>query len=643
MNWLRNCFKRRFLRDQSGQSAVVIVVALLVVMGLCAAGVETGHVYYAYRQLVASTQAAALAGAQAMPNIGAQGSGSVSPTNGTAWYNLVKYSSASSQWGMSGLNASNMLQNDTIAATFACGSGSTNPTVLLNVTCQAPISGSCSGSASTCNTLTATQTAQVKLWFGGLVGKPTFTMNAVAAAAMRGGTTTPYNIAVIIDTTNSMTATAPAADGCGSGATQIQCAVSGLKTMLQTMDPCALNTTCSSTTAYVDGVSLFVFPAVAGTPSSGVAGQASDDTVCNTTNPGIVPYAFPNLIATSISNLSPSNANLALPTTSTDPAVGAYEVVSFEDTYKLNDATTTLVTGDPLAVAAGAGTAKSGGTCNGLQAPGGEGTYYAQAIYSAQKTLAAQQASYPGSKNIMIILSDGNATACNEQAYTADGGNSSCSKGSQIVAENCPAVNSSGTCVANTTSTYGGVAINGAATTLNCPTGGCSGHALNGTGTATTNPVWTTTNFANPSGGTLFSGTYSGGYNSPQFPSALGECGQAVQAAQYATLSGTTVYAIAMGSPTVAGSSDCETDQTVTITGLSNGAWTWPTGSSYPKSPCNAIGAMASNVNTFFSDNVVASGSTSGCPATGGNVNYTTIAQIFTAIGSNLTSARLIP
>ena len=34
----------------------------------------------------------------------------------------------------------------------------------------------------------------------------------------------------------------------------------------------------------------------------------------------------------------------------------------------------------------------------------------------------------------MIILSDGDATACNTQAYTADGGNSGCGNGSQILA-----------------------------------------------------------------------------------------------------------------------------------------------------------------------------------------------------------------
>ena len=46
-----------------------------------------------------------------------------------------------------------------------------------------------------------------------------------------------------------------------------------------------------------------------------------------------------------------------------------------------------------------------------MQVKGGFGTYYAQVITSAQTYLAAEQALYPNSKNAMILLSDGDATA----------------------------------------------------------------------------------------------------------------------------------------------------------------------------------------------------------------------------------------
>jgi hypothetical protein len=41
--------------------------------------------------------------------------------------------------------------------------------------------------------------------------------------------------------------------------------------------------------------------------------------------------------------------------------------------------------------------------------PGGEGTYYAGAIYAAQSALVAEQASNPGSQNVIILISDGDA------------------------------------------------------------------------------------------------------------------------------------------------------------------------------------------------------------------------------------------
>jgi hypothetical protein len=524
--------------------------------------------------LQASTKAAALAGAQAMPNI----------TEATA--NVTKYSSQANQE-----NATTLLQSVTATPNFYCSSDGTK----LNVVCETPTSGSCS-SGSTCNAVTVTQTASANLWFGGMVGVRKMNLSYSATASMRGGTSIPYNIAVIIDTTNSMTASAPSGDGCGSGASQIVCAIAGMKTMLQQMDPCYLNTTCTASTAYVDGVALFVFPAI-----NNAASNLAKDTTCPSSNPTVVQYAFPNVTVG-------STQNLIMPISATDyPSnAGTYEVVPFNDTYKASDETTTLSTTDALAVAAGGG----GGTCQGLQAPGGEATYYAQAIYAAQAALEAQQESYKGSENIMIILSDGDATACNSGANTAAGG---CNSKDDIAALNCPAVSAttkSGkttvTCVASTytpcptaaaTSAYGG-----------CTTAGSA--PLNGTGTATTNPT---------------------GYISPTYPSALGMCGQAVQQAQLATEAGTTVYTVAMGAET---SGSCLSDAHYSITsGSTYGAEGFTSG----QQACQAIGAMASNVNTFYSDN------NSGCPASGGNVNFTTIAQIFQAIGDGLTGSRLIP
>ena len=591
MKHQRASFLLKFLRNRRGQTSVFMALSVLVTATLGGAAIEAGHVYYSYERLVASTNAAAVAAGQAMPNIGTSGS----PTAGTAYYNLYKYSSDASSTP-AGLNVNTLLQNASISMSFACSS---TVTTSLNVGCQSPTSGSCGSGLTTCNVLKVTQTASVNLWFGGLIGVPTMNLRAVSYAAMRGGSNTPWNIAVIIDTTNSMTASAPSGDGCGSGATQIGCAVSGLKSMLGIMDPCPLNQTCPGNTDYVDGVALFVFPPVA---VSSTTNYATDDTTCPTSNPPIVPYSFVD-VATSGQNLALPNSTSG--TSYSTDYTGTYQVMAFDDGYRANDNSSTLDSGDGLASAVGYETS---GSCSGLQAPGGEGTYYAQVIRAAQAALVAQQGLFPGSKNVMIILSDGDATACNSQAYTADGGNNSCSHGSQIVAVNCPGVNASGTCQSTS------VSVNGNATTIGCPPGGCTGTPLNGTGTSTTN---------------------ASGYNVATYPSALGECGQAVEAAQLATQAGTTVYTIAMGSETSGG---CLTDQTVTVSsGSTYGAEAYP-GGSYSRQPCNAIAAMASTENTFYSDN------TGGCPAlVNTSSQFETIAGIFQAIANSLTNARLIP
>jgi len=118
------------------------------------------------------------------------------------------------------------------------------------------------------------------------------------------------------------------------------------------------------------------------------------------------------------------------------------------------------------------------------------------------------------------------------------------------------------------------------------------------------------------------------------YPSALGECGQAVQAAQDATAAGTTVYTIAMGSETSGG---CLTDKTVTVSsGSTNGAEAYPSGT-YSGQPCNAMLRCLDSKHILFRQywRMLALVNT--------EVEFETIAGIFQAIANNLTNARLIP
>ena len=508
----RLTFISKFLREERGQSAAMIIVLLSTVMALSGLTVETGHVYYSYQQLQTSTRSAALAGAQAMPDTIA------------AAANVTQYSAMTGQ-----LNASPMLQNVSATPNFLCLNAVSSS---LNVPCT-----SSTGGTGGYNALSVTQTAKIPLWFGGLFGFANLNVSAVAKASMRGGNNTPWNIAIINDTTASM---GSSDSGVQCSGTRESCALLGIQALLKDLYPCALGQDCTSSPDPVDSVSLFVFPAV-------TTATASKDYVCITSNPTAVAYTFPNP-----------------PTNTTLPSGDVYQILGFSNNYKLTDTSTTLNSAAPIAIAAGA----SGVTgCKGLQTPGGEGTYYAQVIYAAQSALNVQQSLVPGSKNAIILLSDGDATACASNAYTTGG---ACNTKGELVA------------------TVG---------------------TLNGTGTATTNPS---------------------GYKSYAYPSALGECGQAVLAAQSAANAGTVVYTIGYGSPTSGG---CATDRTYSAS-VATGGGSWGPGGQ----PCQALAAMASSQINFYSD------AGSGCQATAPtNQAITKLTAIFRAISNNLSTPRLIP
>lgn len=530
----------------------MVMISLSAILTLAVSSAEVGHVYYAYRQLVTSTDAAAMAGAQEM-------SDALQNTTTSAAYTAAVSSAVNQYSSVSGgLNATSFLQNAAITTqTEKC---STTMETQFNVACQSP-----PGGGAGYNVISVTQTAKVPLWFGGLIGMPSMNLSATATASMKGSPGI-YNLAVIMDTTASMATVVRNDKDCTT--TQISCAVQGLESMLETMDPCAQETACSSVPPkdYVDDVGLFVFPAI----SANYSANSYSADYCGSTARS-VPYNFVDVTPG-------TTQNLAMETTASNPNTnaGAYEIIPFNDTYKTSDATQTLSASSALAQAVG----YSSSGCSGLSAPGGQATYYAQVIYTAQAALEQQQSLNPTSQNVMIILSDGDATACALNANTVAGG---CSSAANIVADNNPTCAKTG------------------------------GSCLNGTGTSSTNPT---------------------GYQTATYPSALGECGQAVQAAQLATAAGTAVYTIGFGSET----SGCTTDKTFTIAaGNTYGGEAWPSGP-YSGTPCNAIAAMASDVNKFFSDN------SAGCPVlTPANANFSSLAQIFQAINALLGRPRLIP
>lgn len=88
----------------------------------------------------------------------------------------------------------------------------------------------------------------------------------------------------------------------------------------------------------------------------------------------------------------------------------SYQVTGFLTDYRTSDTATSLNSSSNLSAAVGKGTSsRKNGGCTGMQTSY-ENTYYAGALYAAQSALLAEQTANPGTQNVIILLSDGNAT-----------------------------------------------------------------------------------------------------------------------------------------------------------------------------------------------------------------------------------------
>jgi hypothetical protein len=363
----------RFFRDQSAQMLPVMAFMVIAFMSIAALSLSIGSTYVQQHQLQASANAAALAGAQQLPN-------------STAATAAATYSSQSGD-----NNSNSYMPGVTSSAQLGCLSSLTS----LGVLCVAPANA---------NAIQVKQQITVPMLFGGLFrifgGNPTTTLTATATASARGtgATVAPYNVAIIVDSTGSMSST-DSDSLCSTS--RMACALQGVQVLLQALSPCNISlTSCGAVTAgtngsgnvvgSVDRVALFEFPNV---PTSTV----SDLYNCNGTNPGSNAYTFPTAGATSYTPLNSST----------------YEIVGFSSDYKTSDTATTL-SQTPTKGASGNSLVKASGGlsgCTKMTNVSGQGTYLAGAIYAAQSALVAEQAAFPGSQNVLILISDGDASA----------------------------------------------------------------------------------------------------------------------------------------------------------------------------------------------------------------------------------------
>lgn len=362
------------LDDETGQIIPWVAFMMIVVFGMSGLVLDGSRIILIHRQLQSATDAAALAGARVMPD---------GDYNGTA----LSYSAVSGK-----LNATSNYSASAPTVTPIC--------VSALKTQGLPCVNSASG-----NALQVQETAVVSTFFIGIVGIKTVKIGATSTAAM-GGTNTPYNVAIILDTTPSMDYTDTS---CGSNQTQLSCATQGIQQLLLNLSPS------------VDHVSLFTFPNIN-------VNDVSKDTDCSSgSNPAGEPYTFPSNSAKSLANtiFSTGSGGSKVTTNIT------YQIVGFATDYRSSNTANSLSTSSLLsnAIGVGVGTGGSGkhhksSGCSGIQTSS-ENTYYAGAIYAAQSALLAEQTLNSGTKNVIILLSDGNATA--QQSGMANSSNSNSS------------------------------------------------------------------------------------------------------------------------------------------------------------------------------------------------------------------------
>jgi Flp pilus assembly protein TadG len=359
---------RCWVRDQSGQTLVVMAVAIVALMGTGALSIDLGRAFLDLRALQASTNAAALAGAQSLPN-------------STATSVATSYSSVAGN-----LNAYANMPTATMVSGYPkleCLTTLTNQ----GEACIAPANA---------NAIQVKQQMTMPTFFARVFGKNSLTLTATATAGMRGATTSPYNVAIVIDTTASMS---DADNDSQCKTTRLACAMSGIQVLLQDLSPCGASlATCGTVSSgnvpnSVDRISVFTFPNI-------TTATASKEYDCTSSNPTVVPYTFPSTTASSY--------------TPTGSPAATYQVLDYASDYRSSDSATSLSSTSNTVIAVGG---KSG--CTGMQNPGGEGTYYAGAIYAAESSLLAEQAANPTSQNVLIVVSDGDSSASQSQMASA--------------------------------------------------------------------------------------------------------------------------------------------------------------------------------------------------------------------------------
>ena len=358
---------RRLAKARQGTVVLVMALATTATLGTAAVVVDLGTAELAQRQLQAATDAAALAGAN-----------DINTGSGKAVATAIAYSAMNS-----GKNASSRLTNVTMPAGYP------------QLTCLANtgMTTLCTTGSDKANAIVVKQTATVKTYFAKLIGFSSMTVNASATAAVSVGQPKQLDVMIILDNTGSMHTDPDNSCGYnrpGKGVTtyRIDCALAGARTLIAQLDPA------------VDNIGLMIFP---GTTTTAEAAKA---TSCTGAVPAVQSYAS-----------SPIYEMVAL-----GPYSYAFDTKSNAPTKAgLANALQDGTTADPN---------NNNKTCQqGLQAPGGVQTFFADAIDAAQNALLTEAGGRKGAQKVIIILSDGESNSSYAPSKPIDKTKNQCRQG----------------------------------------------------------------------------------------------------------------------------------------------------------------------------------------------------------------------
>ena len=383
MKTLIKSFALKALHDQRGQVLPWVALATVGLLGMGGLGIDVGRAYVVQAQLQNLANASALAAAGLVYNTS-------STNNASTEANLYSgYVSTDQNYS---------------AAQATLNQPSVN-TVCLNALEPA---GSVCGTSGQPNAVKVVESATVPTYFMKLVtfGHSTINVSAEATASMQ-GQSQPWNVAIIVDASGSMSTTDT---NCGS-VTEFQCALNGIAAMLGSTNPCKAGANSCTNAAANFHVALFAFPEVS------TASVTKENACSSYSTPSFQIYALPSSTATSYTAIEyEETSNHSNTFTSTyEVTLGASDADAngfvsdyYDPTQTKNmNASSSIVKAitkcmKPISQA-GSGTGGLNGASNGGI------TYYASILYAAQAALKAEQTLNTGTNNALILLSDGQA------------------------------------------------------------------------------------------------------------------------------------------------------------------------------------------------------------------------------------------